>query len=447
MSRLAKKYQNYYWSPFTQMGDLAEKEPLVVVSGDGATVTTDVGDTYIDVHGALWLANVGYGRTEIADAVYDQMKRLSWFPSFDGMANDAALNLAERLIGLADRENMSRVFFSSGGSEANETAIKMSRQYWRLKGKAQKYKIISRHRAYHGVSMGALSATGIPENRKNFEPLVPGFRHIEAPYCYRCPFELDVESCGLMCAKELERTIEFEDPDTVAAFIGEPVMGAGGMLVPPDGYWQEIRRICDEHDVLIIADEVVTGFGRTGTMFGGRHWDLVPDIMVFAKALTSGYQPLGATLVNEDIFSAYLGKYGEGKEFLHGTTYAGHPAACAAAMANLDIIQREGLVEQAREKGEYLLAGLEELRRFPRVGDVSALGLMARLELVEDADTRAPLPPADRTGSAVSEKLLDHNIILRPLGDTLTFSPPLVIEYEQIDRVLEAIGAILTDWK
>ncbi len=443
MSELKEAYERYYWAPFTQMGDLAEKEPLVVVSGDGATVTTDEDETYIDVHGALWLANVGYGRLEIVDAVYNQMKRLSWFPSFDGMANDAALQLALRLVGMTDKENMGRVFFSSGGSEANETAIKMTRQYWKLKGKSSKYKIISRHRAYHGVSMGALSATGIADNRKPFEPLVPGFRHIEAPYCYRCPHETSPESCDLNCARDLERTLKFEDADTVAAFIGEPVMGAGGMLVPPDGYWQEIERICRKYDVLIIVDEVVTGFGRTGEMFGSRHWDLVPDIMVFAKALTSGYQPLGATLVTEEIFSAYLGTYGEGRTFQHGNTYAGHPAACAAAQANLDIIEREELVRQSREKGRYLLDKLLALKELPVVGDVAALGLMGRLELVQDADTRAPFPPEARVGATVSEELLHHNIILRPLGDTLTFSPPLVIEYDQIDHVVDALSEVL----
>lgn len=426
------------------MGDLTEKEPLVVVSGEGATVTTDTGETYIDVHGGLWLANVGYGRTEIADAVYEQMNRLSWFPSFDAMANDTALRLAHRLVQMTQRENMNRVFFASGGSEANETALKMARQYWRLRGKQNKYKIISRNRAYHGVTMGALSATGLAGNRKHFEPLVPGFRHIEAPYCYRCPYELSLESCDLNCARDLERTLEFEDPETVAAFIGEPVMGAGGMLVPPDGYWQEIQRICREHEVLLIVDEVVTGFGRTGEMFGTRHWDITPDIMVFAKALTSGYQPLGATMVSEDIFSAYLGKYDEGRTFLHGNTYAGHPAACAAARVNLDIIEQEGLVSQAREKGRYLLERLEELREIPVVGDVDALGLMGRVELVRDAATKTPFPATEHVGDRVSEELLNHNIILRPLGDTLTFSPPLVIEYEQLDMIAKSLAEVLS---
>jgi len=293
--------------------------------------------------------------------------------------------------------------------------------------------------------MGALSATGIAGNRKHFEPLVPGFRHIEAPYCYRCPYELSRDSCELNCAKDLERTLEFEDPETVAAFIGEPVMGAGGMLVPPDGYWQQIQRICREHEVLLIVDEVVTGFGRTGEMFGTRHWDITPDMMVFAKALTSGYQPLGATMVSEEIFSAYLGKYGEGRTFLHGNTYAGHPAACAAAGANLDIIQRESLVRQAREKGRYLLDRLEKLRVIPVVGDVSALGLMGRVELVKDTATKTPFSATEGMGDRVSEELLNHNIILRPLGDTLTFSPPLVIEYEQIDMIVKALTEVLSN--
>ncbi len=445
MSGFREDYHRYYWAPFTQMGDLAEEEPLVIVSGDGATVQNDAGDTFIDAHGGLWLVNAGFGRREIMDAAAEQMYRLSWFPSFEGMCNDAALNLARRLIDMTAAEGMSRVFFSSGGSEANEAALKMARQYWRLQGYPGKYKIISRSQAYHGVSMGALSATGIAANRRQFEPLVPGFRHISPPYCYRCPYGLDENSCDLNCAKELERSIQFEGPDTVAAFIAEPVMGAGGVLIPPDGYWQEIQRICRRYDVLLIADEVITGFGRTGEMFGVRHWAVEPDIMTFAKALTSGYHPLGATLAREEIFSVTLGEHGDNREFQHGTTFAGHPVACAAADANLNIIEGEELVQQARDKGNYLLEKLGELQDLPVVGDVNGLGLMARLEIVRDADTREAFPDDEQVGLQVSRELLRRGIILRPIGDILTFSPPLVIDHSQIDDMVRIIGDILQD--
>ncbi len=432
MSDLKDKYQKYLWAPFTQMGDLSDVQPLVIVSGEGATVTNSDGKVFIDGHGALWLANVGFGRQDIVDAASEQLERLSYFPSFAGMANNVAVGLAERLVQLTDKEGMGRVFFSSGGSEAVETALKMARQYWRLKGEDRKYKIISRRGGYHGVTMGALSATGMVANRRLFEPLVPGFRHIEAPHCYRCPYGLQRDDCELACAAELERTIEFEGADTVAAFIGEPVMGAGGVIVPPDGYWQEIERICRKHGVLLIADEVITGFGRTGTLFGCRHWDVTPDIMVFAKALTSGYLPLGATMAREEIFEVCLGRQGEGREFRHGTTYSGHPVACAAAMVNIDIIEREGLVEKSRENGEYLVNRLRELEDMAVVGDVNGLGLMARVELTGKG--RAP---------EIVQEMMRRGVILRPLGDVIAFSPPLVITRDEIDTIVDTLADIL----
>ncbi len=437
-------YKRYLWAPFTQMGDIDEEvEPLVIVSGEGARVTDSQGKEYIDGHAALWLANVGFGRQEIVEAAYEQLKRLSYFPSFAGMSNDVAVTLAERMVGMMEPEGMSRVFFSSGGSEAVETALKMARQYWRLKGQDRKYKFISRKKSYHGVTMGALGATGLVGNRRLFEPMVPGFRHIEAPHCYHCPYGLQQDTCNLVCANELERTIEFEGPDTVAAFIGEPVMGAGGVLVPPDGYWQEIERICRKYDVLLIADEVITGFGRTGEMFGCRHWGVRPDIMVLAKALTSGYLPLGATLTGEEIFEVCLGKHGEGKEFRHGNTYSGHPAACAAAMVNIDIIEREGLVAQSRDNGDYLLERLRELEALPMVGNVDGLGLMARVELVQEDGTT--FPPADMVGLGVARQLMRKGIILRALGDVISFSPPLVIDRDEIDAMVDALSEILRD--
>ncbi|MFO8060083.1 MAG: aspartate aminotransferase family protein [Bacillota bacterium] len=444
MTDLRDAYTKYLWAPFTQMGDIDEEvEPLVIVSGEGARVTDSLGREYIDGHGALWLANVGFGRQEIVEAATEQLRRLSYFPSFAGMANDMALVLAERLVNMTEREGMSRVFFSSGGSEAVETALKMARQYWRLKGQDRKYKVIARKKAYHGVTMGALSATGLVGNRRLFEPLVPGFRHIEPPHCYHCPYGLKPEGCNLVCAAELERTIEFEGPDTVAAFIGEPVMGAGGVIIPPDGYWQEIERICRKHDVLLIADEVITGFGRTGEMFGVRQWGVRPDIMVTAKALTSGYLPLGATLTREEIFHVCLGKHGEGREFRHGNTYSGHPAACAAAMANIDIIEREDLVSRSRENGKYLLTRLQELESLPAVGNVDGLGLIARLELARADGT--PFPPADLVGLGVARNLMRRGIILRALGDVVSFSPPLVIDRSEIDAMVDALGEVVAD--
>ncbi len=444
-SDIRKDYARYMWAPYTQMGDLAEEEPIVAVDGDGATIVDSTGREFIDGHAALWLANAGFGRTEIVEAAAEQMQKLSWFPSFGGMSNETAVQLAKRLVELTAPEGMSRAFLSSGGSEAVETALKMARQYWKLRGHDRKFKIISRRKAYHGVTFGALSATGVSQNRRLFEPLVPGFRHIEPPYCYRCPYGLEHPECGLACAEELARTIAFESPDTVAAFIAEPVMGAGGVIVPPDGYWQRVEEICRANDVLLIADEVITGFGRTGKMFGVRNWDVKPDIMVFAKGLTSGYLPLGATLTREEIFEVCLGKWGEGREFRHGTTYSGHPAAAAAALENIRIIEDESLVQRAAEMGEYLVEGLRDLSHLPHVGDVDGLGLLARLELVADAKTREPFPASELMGLKVNRKMLKRGVIIRPLGDVMSFSPPLVITRGEIDAILLALREVLEE--
>ncbi len=439
---LKDAYQKYMWAPFTQMGDLGDDEPLVMVGGEGATVIDESGRSFVEGHGGLWLANVGYGRREVIEAIYEQLNRLNWFPSFLGMSNDTAVRLAERLIKMTAEEGMARTFFTCSGSESVESALKMARQYWRLAGQ-HRYKIISRHMSYHGVSMGALSATGVSANRRLFEPLVPGFRHISAPHCYRCPYGLEEDKCALECARELERTILFESPDTVAAFIAEPVIGAGGVVIPPDGYWQEIERICRRYDVLIIADEVITGFGRTGREFGCRHWGVKPDMMTFAKGLTSGYIPFGATLVKEEIFNMCLGRWGEGREFRHGGTYSGHPAGCAAAFANLDVVEKEGLVERARSMGDYLLKRLRELMEIPVVGNVAGIGLLARLEIVKDKETKAPFPAKEMTGLKVSRQMLKRGVILRPLGDIISFSPPLVISRQQIDTIIDSLKEVL----
>ena len=417
------------------MGDLADEEPLVMTSGEGARVTDNLGRTFIDAHGALWLANAGFGRQEIVDAATEQMEKLSYFPSFAGMSNEAATRLARRLVKMTENLGMGRVFFSSGGSEAVETALKIAWQYWNVKDKPGKYKVIALRRAYHGVTMGALSANGLTDKRSKFEPLVPGFRHIEPPHCFSCPYDLNTETCSLQCAQQLERTIEFEGADSVAAFIAEPVLGAGGVIVPPDDYWPEIQRICRENDILLITDEVITGFGRTGKMFACEHWDVKPDIMTFAKGITSGYLPLGATMAREELYQVCLGEHGEGREFRHGNTFAGHPAACAAADANLDIIENEGLVDQSRTKGEYLLKRLQELHELPAVADVNGKGLLARVEL------EGP----EGAGLRVNRQLLKRGIIMRALGNVMTLSPPLVISSEELDKVVNNLAEVIEE--
>jgi adenosylmethionine-8-amino-7-oxononanoate aminotransferase len=393
------------------------------------------GRSYIDGHAGLWLMNVGWGRESIAEAAAQQMRRLPWFSSFGRFSNEPAIALSRRLAELLEPEGMRHFFFTNSGSEANDTAIKIARQYFRQKGQPRKQKIVGRNHAYHGVTFGALSVSGMHVNRQAFEPLLPGVLHVASPHCSRCELHQTYPGCGLLCAQDLERVLAFEGPETVAAFIAEPVQAAGGVIIPPQGYLQEVREICRRHDILFIADEVVTGFGRTGAWFGSRRFGIRPDIMTFAKGLTSGYLPLGCTAVTDEVFEAFSGP----QEFRHGNTYSGHPVACAAALENLRLIDAEDLPARSERAGAVLLDGLRALRSHPSVGDVQGVGLLARMELV-DAQGR-PLAPA--IVADVLSRVLDLGVILRGVGSVITFSPPLVISDEEIGTILRAVDTAL----
>ncbi len=432
------------WAPFTQMAGYESAPPLLIARGQGSRVWDTEGREYLDAHAGLWLVNVGYGRQEVIDAAARQLQELAWFSSFAGFSHPRAIELAERLVGLLRPEGMGKVFFAGSGSEAVETALKIVRQYWRLRGQGQRYKVISRWGAYHGVTFGATSAGGMTRNRKMFEPLVPGFRHIAPPYRYRCQSCAGQPACTLECAEELRRALEREGPETVAAFIGEPVMGAGGVIIPHPEYWRRIREICDAHSILLIADEVITGFGRTGSWFGSRAFGVRPDLMTFAKGLTSGYVPLGAVAVRDAVYEAFLGGPAEERELRHGNTYAGHPVACAAALATLDVIEREALPEHAGRVGGHLLKRLRTLERFPIVGDVDMVGLLGRVELVRDRESREPFAPAEGVGARVARGALGEGLIVRPLGDVISLSPPLVLTEGEADRIVDALAAALS---
>ena len=442
---LSQIHTRTLWTPYFQMQTVREQGPVIFERGEGVHVYDTTGKQYIDAHASLWLMNIGFGRKEVADAAYEQMKKLPYFSMFIGFSNPPAIRLADRLIELTEPEGMGKVFYSESGSEAVETALKMARAYWKNRGRGQKYKFIARRSAYHGVTFGALSATGVSVNRRPAEPLVPGFRHIPDPNCYRHPWGtgLTEEEVSIAASEALRRAIEFEGPETVAGFIAEPVQGAGGLIVPPPSYLRRCREICTEYDVLFIADEVITGFGRTGTWFGSRTYGIKPDMMCFAKGLTSGYVPMGATLCRDEIYEAFLEP---GKEFRHGNTYSGHATAAAAALANLDIVERENLPANAKSVGEHLLKKLHTLERHPIVGDVRGIGLLARAELVQDKTTRRPFDRPGVVAGKVQKRAQELGVIFRPVGDILTLSPPLILNQEQADRIVEvldqAIGEI-----
>ncbi|MFQ5614254.1 MAG: aspartate aminotransferase family protein [Anaerolineae bacterium] len=418
------------------------ESPLIVESGHGVWVRTVDGREYIDGLAGLWNVLVGHGNTELADAARGQMAQLAYFSNYVGVSNPPVIELAERLAGFA-YPSLGMTFFASGGAEANESAFKTARFYWKRKGKPDKVKVIARQDAYHGVTLAAMSATGIAPYWPMFEPRVPNFLHIPAPYPFR--FEGDVkagETVGGAAARALEEAIVREGPDTVAAFIAEPVQGAGGLIVPPDDYFPRVREICDAYDVLLISDEVITGFGRTGEWFALGRWGVEPDIMSFAKGVTSGYLPLGGIQISDEIRQVIEGAPAN-ERWMHAFTYSGHATCCAVALKNIEILEREGLVENAARMGARLIDGLQTLLEFPCVGEVRGLGLMSAVEFVADRDSKAPAG----IGPQVQRACLEGGLITRIKGDILMFAPPLVISGDEVDQIVgiarEAIGAVM----
>jgi putrescine---pyruvate transaminase len=428
--------------PVTSPRDLASSGPRIVTEGEGHWITDDQGNKLIDGFAGLWCVAVGHGRREIIEAVSAQMATLEYATVFHGQSHPRAIELAERLASMFPPEfGLNHVMFSSGGSEANETNFKLVRMYWALKGEDRRKTIVARNHGYHGLTIATMSATGIMPMHWNFGPEAPGFAQIPAPYCYRCELGKTFPSCGLACADSLTEYIEAQGPETVGAFIAEPVIGAGGIIPPPPGYFEKIRQICDRFGILFIADEVVCGFGRTGTLFGLGQWGVRPDIVTLAKGLTSGYVPLGASMVSEEVWSTIAERLPDRMPFSHGFTYSGHPVACAAALANLDIIERDGLVQNAAEVGGYLHERLGELRRFDSVGDVRGIGLMAGIELVADKDSRRGFADPHRACERVENETWARGLYSRAMGiEVIGLAPPLTIDRETVDRMVEIMA-------
>ena len=412
--------------------------PIVIVSGQGAVLRDIHGREYIDGLSQLWNVNVGHGRRELADAAAEQISQIAFVSNYVGQANVPAIRLAKKLVDIA-YSNIEAVFFASGGAESNESAFKLARSYWRGQGYTDKVKIISRRFGYHGVSLAAMSATGLPAYWPQFEPRAPGFLQVAPPYCYRCELGRTPGHCPIDTAEDLEQTILREGADTVAAFIAEPVIGAGGVIPPPDGYFPGVRDVCSRHKVLFIADEVITGFGRTGKMFALEHWGVQPDIMSFAKGVTSGYIPLGGIMIGKPI-AEWLRQLRPEQAWMHAYTYSGHAVACAVALKNLEIIEREGLVQRAADMGARLIAGLRQLESHPLVGEVRGLGLMAAVELVKDKQTRESYPASARIAPRVLGAARERGLLLRNRGDVLCLAPPLVVTPEQVDRIVDVVG-------
>ena len=431
-----------FWHPLLHPNEMKQRQPIRIVRGDGCHVFDDQGNKLVDGVAGLWNVNVGHNRPEIKQAIVSQLDELEYFQLFDGISHPRAEELSATIIDMLKQEDMARVAFSSGGSDAVETALKLARQYWRVSGQPDRTKFISLKQGYHGVHFGGASVNGNTVFRRSYEPLLPGCFHVETPWLYRNPFTDDPEELAQMCAQMLEREILFQSPDTVAAFIAEPIQGAGGVIVPPASYWPLIRAVCDKYGVLLIADEIVTGFGRSGSMFGSRLWGVKPDIMCLAKGISSGYVPLGATVVNQRVADAFAANADFGGAIMHGYTYSGHPVACAAAIANLKIVREENLPAKAAAQGEYLLGKLKPFAdKYASVGEVRGKGLMIALDLVQDKQTREPIDPMGGYASRVAEIARENGVLVRPVGTKIILSPPLVIGQAECDAIVAALAA------
>jgi len=424
--------------PWTSIAEHAETGPLVMVEGEGARLRDNHGNEYVDGLAGLWCVDIGYGRREVADAISVQAHKLPYYHSFFSMSNEPSIELAERLQQLVPWP-VARVFFGLSGSDANDTQIKLAWLYQALRGKPDKRKIISRQRGYHGITIAAASATGLPVTHARFGLPLPEFRHVRAPYVYREAAQGQTDDAFVgQLAGELDALIEEEGADSIAAFIAEPVMAAGGVLVPPNGYFKAIQEVLQRHDVLFIADEVVCGFGRLGQSFGSQVFGIEPDLVTCAKGLTSGYAPLSACLVTEKVWSVLEGEAEAMGTFAHGFTYSGHPVCAAAGLANLDVMEKENLFARAAETGLYLQGRLKELfGDHPHIGDIRGVGLIGAVEMVADHETKRPFNPDTKIGPRIFRRLLEKGVIIRAIGDNLAFCPPYVIERADLDLVLE----------
>jgi L-2,4-diaminobutyrate transaminase len=431
--------RRFVFHPFTQLDQHAASDAPVIVEGDGATLRDSRGRSYLDAMAGLWCVNVGYGRREIAEAVHGEALRLGYYHAFSSMATDLPALLAERVISRYPVP-MSKIFFGNSGSDANDTQIKLVWYYNNALGRTAKKKIISRWRGYHGVTALTAGLTGLESLHKGFDLPLPMIRHTTAPHRLweAKPGETD-DDFAVRLAEELERLIVAEGPDTVAAFIAEPLQGAGGVIVPPPTYWERIQPVLREYDVLLIADEVISGFGRLGRWFGVEQFGIEPDLVTIAKGITSGYVPLSGCLISEKVWSVLVEASATLGPFGHGYTYSAHPLAAAAGLATLDVLERDGLVEQAGARGEHMHRRLREaFADHPLVGEVRGLGLIGAVELVAEKTPPRPFDPAFKVGPRVARRCLELGLITRalPAADTISFSPPFVVSEAELDEMV-----------
>lgn len=433
-SNLQELDKDHHLHPFTDHKDLHEKKSRIITRADGVYIYDADGRKILDGMSGLWCVNAGYGRDELVDAAAAQMRELPYYNNFFQCAHPPAIELATLLKEVSPPQ-FNRVFFAGSGSESNDTIVRLVRRYWDLLGQPERHTIISRENAYHGSTVAAASLGGMKPMHQQGGLPIPGIVHVDQPYWFGSDRSLSPDEFGLLTARSLENKINELGADKVAAFIAEPIQGAGGVIIPPDSYWPEVQRICDEYGILLISDEVITGFGRLGEWFGADYFGIKPDLMPFAKGVTSGYLPLGGVMISDRIADVLIDK---GGEFYHGYTYSGHPAACAVAIANVRILQRENLVERIKNDiGPYLQERWQKLEDHPLVGESRMVGLMGALELVRSKETLQRFDEKQGVGTICRDFLVDNGLVMRAVGDTIVAAPPFVLTHEEADEMIE----------
>jgi len=426
--------KDHHLHPFTDHKELHDKKSRIITRADGVYIYDADGNKILDGMSGLWCVSIGYGRDELVEAAAGQMRELPYYNSFFQCANPPSIELAAKLQEVSQPQ-FKRVFFAGSGSESNDTIVRMVRRYWDLMDQPERHTIISRKNAYHGSTVAAASLSGMKPMHDQGGLPIPGIVHVEQPYWFGSDRSLSPDDFGIAAARSIEDKINELGADKVAAFIGEPVQGAGGVIIPPDSYWPEVQRICDEYGILLISDEVITGFGRMGEWFGADFFGTRPDFMPFAKGVTSGYLPLGGVMISDRVADVLIDK---GGEFFHGYTYSGHPASCAVAMANLKILQREKLVDRVKNDiGPYFHEGWKKLAEHPLVSEVRMVGLLAALELVKSKDPFERFEEKQGVGTICRDFLVNNGLVLRAVGDTIVAAPPFVLSHEEADEIIE----------
>ena len=439
---LKRDNAQFLFHPMAHPRAMQQSRPDIIARGEGCWIWDVDGHKMIDGVAGLWSSNLGHSNKRVRDAIVAQLDELPFYNTFRGTTHPRAIELSARVVKMMQPDGVGAVLFGNSGSDAVEGALKMARQYWKVLGQPERTKFISLKQGYHGVHFGGMSVNGLANIRRAYEPLLPGCFHVDTPWLYHNAYTQDPQELGRICAGLLEREILFQGADTVAAFIAEPIQGSAGVIVPPDNYWPLVRAVCDRHKVLLIADEVVTGFGRSGALFGTRLWGVQADIWCLAKGISSGYVPLGATALSKTVADAFLADERGLGTVAHGYTYSGHPVAAAAALATLDEIEEKDVVGNAARVGAHFQARMAAFEpQFGIVGDVRGRGLMVGIEMVSDKASRTPMPRSSDIPARIAREAYQRGAMVRISGPNMILSPPLVITREEIDHLADVLEA------